>query len=301
MPFHVIKGDLVSMNVDVIVNAANVGLRMVEGVGRAIFHNAGDIEMNNACKKIGRCEVGKCVATPSFNIKNCKEIFHAVAPIYTNGKHGEVDLLISSYITSLNLAKERGYNSIAFPLLGGDFNWPINECYQLGKKAILDYLKANDECLDVFMVIYKNYPKTIDDSLQEALTRFMTMNFRIENKEPQVSDKAFREMFLKAYQESGLTIEELAYKANKSVALIKRVIDDETIVPGRNLMLSLGVALKMNSAELAEFLSTCGYVLNRANLFDLIIIYFVDNGNYDVYEINDALFMYDYGSLGDKQ
>ena len=70
MPFYVLKGDLVEMNVDAIVNAANVKLKMVEGVGRAIFHKAGDSELQSACNKIGSCNVGDCKVTPSFNISN---------------------------------------------------------------------------------------------------------------------------------------------------------------------------------------------------------------------------------------
>ena len=85
MPFYIIKGDLVKMNVDAIVNAANYTLKMVEGVGRAIFHAAGDIELTNACKAIGKCAPGNAVSTPSFNLTTTKLIIHAVAPIYQNG------------------------------------------------------------------------------------------------------------------------------------------------------------------------------------------------------------------------
>ena len=76
MPFFVEKGDLVSMNVDVIVNASNVNLSMVEGVGRAIYHKAGDSELAKACKTIGHCDVGDAVMTPSFGLTNTKAIIH---------------------------------------------------------------------------------------------------------------------------------------------------------------------------------------------------------------------------------
>ena len=92
MPFYVIKGDLVNMNVDAIVNAANVSLKMVEGVTRAIFHKAGDEILTDACKKLvlerGRSgfKPGDAIETPSFNLKNCKIIIHAIGPNYINGK-----------------------------------------------------------------------------------------------------------------------------------------------------------------------------------------------------------------------
>ena len=178
MPFYLVNGDLVSMNVDAIVNAANVSLKMVEGVGRAIFHNAGDLEMTNACKAIGRCEVGQVVETPSFKILNTKSIFHAVAPIYINGKHNEYNLLEDAYNNCLNLAISKNYTSIAFPLLGGEFNWPLSDCYQVAKRTILNFLKNHD--LDVYMVFYKNIPNTIDDQLHEKLFHYITSGFKIE-------------------------------------------------------------------------------------------------------------------------
>ena len=61
MPFYLKKGDLVSANVDAIVNASNVNLKMVEGVGRAIFHKAGDSDLARACKLIGKCALGNAV------------------------------------------------------------------------------------------------------------------------------------------------------------------------------------------------------------------------------------------------
>ena len=123
MPFYVIKGDLVNMNVDAIVNAANVSLKMVEGVTRAIFHKAGDEILTDACKKLvlerGRSgfKPGDAIETPSFNLKNCKIIIHAIGPNYINGKHNEEKNLIRAYKESFAILNNYNYHSIAFPLL----------------------------------------------------------------------------------------------------------------------------------------------------------------------------------------
>ncbi|MDY3778364.1 MAG: macro domain-containing protein, partial [Candidatus Onthovivens sp.] len=162
MPFYVLKGDLVEMNVDAIVNAANVKLKMVEGVGRAIFHKAGDSELQSACNKIGFCNVGDCKVTPSFNMTNAKIIIHAVGPIYINGKHGEKKALVSAYKRCFEELDKYNYHSIAFPLLSGEFNYPLNDAYNVAYDCILDYLKTHKDNY-VYLVMYKNFPATIDD------------------------------------------------------------------------------------------------------------------------------------------
>lgn len=299
MPFYLVNGDLVSMNVDAIVNAANVSLKMVEGVGRAIFHNAGDLEMTNACKAIGRCEVGQVVETPSFKILNTKSIFHAVAPIYINGKHNEYNLLEDAYNNCLNLAISKNYTSIAFPLLGGEFNWPLSDCYQVAKRTILNFLKNHD--LDVYMVFYKNIPNTIDDQLHEKLFHYITSGFKIEESNKKEENIRFIDEVNLLFKNSNLTTKELAYSANCNEKTFKRILEDDTYIPSKNLALSLGIAFKLNSVELSEFLNYAGYSLNRADVFDLLILFFIDNNIFDVYKINDALFKYNYRpSLGEK-
>lgn len=299
MPFYLVNGDLVSMDVDAIVNAANVSLKMVEGVGRAIFHNAGDLEMTNACKAIGRCEVGQVVETPSFKILNTKSIFHAVAPIYINGKHNEYNLLEDAYNNCLNLAISKNYTSIAFPLLGGEFNWPLSDCYQVAKRTILNFLKNHD--LDVYMVFYKNIPNTIDDQLHEKLFHYITSGFKIEESNKKEENIRFIDEVNLLFKNSNLTTKELAYLANCNEKTFKRILEDDTYIPSKNLALSLGIAFKLNSVELSEFLNYAGYSLNRADVFDLLILFFIDNNIFDVYKINDALFKYNYRpSLGEK-
>lgn len=301
MPFYLVNGDLVSMNVDAIVNAANVGLKMVEGVGRAIFHNAGDLEMTNACRAIGHCDVGEVAVTPSFNITNTKEIFHAVAPIYINGKHDEYELLEKAYFNCLELATKKGYKSIAFPLLGGEFNWPLSECYQVGKQSILDYLKKYNQNLNVFIVIYKNFPNTIDDNLHEKLTRYITSNFKVTSNVSNPRKEKFNEVVAKLIAKSKKTNKEVAFLANAKEKTLNRCLNDDTFIPSRNFVYALGVALRLNSIELQDFLEVANYKLNRADIFDLIILFFVDNNIFDVYKINDALFNYDYRpSLGER-
>ena len=86
------KISIVDLDTDVIVNAANSGLLAGGGVCAAIFEAAGYDKLTKACNKIGHCKIGSAVITPGFDLK-AKYIIHAVGPIYSDGRHGEAEML----------------------------------------------------------------------------------------------------------------------------------------------------------------------------------------------------------------
>ena len=226
MPFYIIKGDLVKMNVDAIVNAANYTLKMVEGVGRAIFHAAGDIELANACKAIGKCAPGNAVSTPSFNLTTTKLIIHAVAPIYQNGKHDEELLLRRTYQNAFKIVKENNFKSVAFPLLGGEFNWPLRDCFNIACEEIKNYIKNNDLDLTVYLVMYKNYPSTVGDVVQEALTKFITTHYKVNEKERVLAKYKIEFPYTWKRFYNGMSDEELMYRANISSVTLNLIKND---------------------------------------------------------------------------
>lgn len=300
MPLHVLKGDLVSTKVDAIVNAANVNLKMVEGVSRAIFHNAGDKEMTLACKSIGHCNVGDAVTTPSFNITNTKMIIHAVAPIYINGKHREPFLLRQVYKKCLQIALDNNFESIAFPLLGGEFNWPLTDCYEIAVKTICEFLKEKDLNLDVYIVMYKNFPTTITDELHDALTLFITSNFNLKDSSKVENESSFYEVFNEYFKKSEISVKELAYNSNLKESVIEKILSDETYKPSKISILSLIIGMKLSEVDAKKLLASNGYFINKANIFDLIVLFFIERKEYDIYKINNVLFSYDFNYISDN-
>ncbi len=127
------------------MNAANDGLWAGSGVCGAIFSAAGHRQLQEACNKIGHCDVGSAVITPGFNLK-AKYIIHAVGPRWRDGKHNEPELLYSAYHKSLELADENDCQSIGFPLLSaGIFGYPLKEAWHQAIAACTDYLRENPD------------------------------------------------------------------------------------------------------------------------------------------------------------
>lgn len=152
MPFRIIQGNIVDMESDAIVNAANSLLLPGTGVCGTIFRSAGFIKLFIACRKIGYCKVGKAVVTEGYKL-NVKKIIHTVGPHYSKNNKNIRELLYSCYQSSLRLAKEHRLSSISFPLISaGAYGYPPKEAFNIAVTAINDFLSTND--MEVYIVIY---------------------------------------------------------------------------------------------------------------------------------------------------
>ena len=204
MPFYFKRGDLVATECDAIVNASNVNLKMVEGVGRAIFHKAGDKELTYACKQIGHCDVGHAVLTPSFNLTNAKAIIHAVGPIYINGKHDEEKNLRKVYQSVFKIALDNNFKTLAFPLLSGEFNYPLRECYEIAEDEIKKFL-MNHRDFKIYMILFKNFPENISEDEQTRLSKFILNNFKTNANTGYKSINKSNETFINTIRKQSLT------------------------------------------------------------------------------------------------
>ena len=124
MRIDVTTGDIVTMDVDAVVNAANHLLAGGGGVDGAIHRAAGWAELQEACRTLGGCEPGQAKATPGFALP-ARWIIHAVGPVWHGGRSGEQEVLAGCYRSALVVADELGAASVAFPAIStGAYGFP---------------------------------------------------------------------------------------------------------------------------------------------------------------------------------
>ena len=149
------KIDITELEADAIVNAANSDLMMGGRVCGAIFRAAGPRQLQAACDSIGGCKTGDAVITPGFNLP-AKHVIHAVGPVWHGGNRGEPELLYSAYKRSLEVAKDNGLHSIAFPLISaGIYCYPTDKAWQTALQSCKDFIDADNgyEIEIIFAVI----------------------------------------------------------------------------------------------------------------------------------------------------
>lgn len=147
MPFEIVHNDIVHMQVDALVNTANPLPIVGSGVDRAIHDKAG-AELLKAREKIGSIAFGDAVMTPGYGL-DAPYVIHTVGPIWKGGHLGEEQLLASCYRKSLQLARDKGCESIAFPLLStGNYKFPKpSPCKLPSVKSAVFFWKTKCRCI----------------------------------------------------------------------------------------------------------------------------------------------------------
>jgi O-acetyl-ADP-ribose deacetylase (regulator of RNase III) len=147
----VIKGDITKLSVDAIVNAANTSLLGGGGVDGAIHRVAGS-ELLDECRKLNGCETGQSKITNGYKLP-AKYVIHTVGPIWHGGLHNEKQLLKSCYLTALNISKEKGIKTIAFPAIScGVYRFPIDIACKIAVDTVKEFVELND-CFDSVIFI----------------------------------------------------------------------------------------------------------------------------------------------------
>ena len=333
MPLEIVRNDITKMTVDAIVNAANESLLGGGGVDGCI-HRAAGKGLLAECRTLGGCKTGKAKITGGYNLP-AKYVIHTVGPIYEDGKHGEKELLESCYRESLTLAKVYNCETVAFPLISsGVYRYPKDQALKVAIDVISDFLLENE--MKVYIVIFdkasykiseklfSDIAEYIDDNYVDEHTDYRRESMRMNMPMPtSVSffeadmceckamapeedldaklkqiDESFSQMLLRKIDEKGMTDAECYKKANIDRKLFSKIRGDVHYKPSKPTAIAFAISLELSLDETEDLLKKAGFALSHSNKFDIIIEYFISKGNYNIFEINEALFAFDQSLLG---
>jgi len=163
---EIIQGDITTLTVDAIVNAANETLLGGGGVDGAIHHAAGP-GLKDECSTLNGCPTGEAKITSGYNLPS-KFVIHAVGPVWKGGDQSEDELLASCYLSSLRIAKNMKLKTIAFPNIStGAYGFPKERAASIAIKTVQSFLEQNDDIQKVIFVTFDDenfslYKKLVD-------------------------------------------------------------------------------------------------------------------------------------------
>ena len=336
MPFEIVRNDITNMRVDAIVNSANP--RPVVGLGTdSGIHEKAGPELLAARQKIGPIAMGQAVITPAFELR-AKYVIHTVGPVWDNGSYGEEGLLRSCYDESLKIALEHGCQSIAFPLIAtNNYGFPKDRAMQIAVSAFSEFLMEHDMMIylvlfdrDAYQLSEKLFcgvASYIDDhyvDVWETATYGQKQSIRCRRnldlcREAAIcesaamvpmdkacsleellgqADAGFTQTLLELIDKSGKKDSEIYKKANISKQHFSKIRKNPDYKPTKQTAIALALALELDLEETRDLIGRAGYALSNSSKFDLIIRYFIEQKNYNVLEINIALYEFDQSLLG---
>lgn len=325
MPFEIVRNDIVNMKVDAIVNTANPKPIIGAGTDKAVHDKAG-ARLLLARKEIGNIAVGEAAITPAFDL-DANYVIHTAGPIWRDGKSSEEALLASCFKNSLRLAKEKGCESIAFPLIStGSYGFPKPLALQIAVRDISSFLMENE--MQVYLVVFEKQSFELSEKLFKSVSSYIDANYvsdkmsleygtskvrrfdyeemllressyEITSKIPNLDDmlnnldKGFSETLLYLIDRTGKKDSEIYKKANVDRKLFSKIRNNADYRPSKATAIAFAIALELSMDETDDLLARAGIALSQSNKFDVIVRYFIENKKYDIFELNSVLFEFD--------
>ena len=338
MPLEIVRNDITKMKVDVIVNAANESLLGGGGVDGAIHRAAGigllaECRTLGGCKT-GKAKItggynlpAKYVihtVGPIYNdgkhgekalLESCYRESLVLAkehscetvafPLISSGVYGypkdQALKVAIDVISDFLLENEMTVYIVIFD----------KAAYKISEKLfsdIAEYIDDNyvDEHTDYRresirmnapMVPCAKRKKADIDFLEICDCKAMVAEDDLDAKLRQI-DESFSQMLLRKIDEKGMTDAECYKKANIDRKLFSKLRSDVHYKPSKPTALAFAISLELSLAETEDMLRKAGFALSHSNKFDIIIEYFISKGNYNIFEINEALFAFDQSLLG---
>ncbi len=320
MPFKIVRNDITKMDTEAIVNTANAHAAVGTGCDHAVYKAAGYEELLAYRKeRIGYVPEGEAFITPGFHLP-AKYIIHAVSPQYRDGNQQEENKLRSCYRNSLRLAGEHHIASIAFPLIStGGFGYPKEEGMRIAVDEIHAFLLKNE--MQVYLVVFDDKAVSLGKKIYPGLEAFIDQNYAeeksaeeygtwysgaTESKRPDycaeqsllesgleermnhISD-TFSQYLMYLIQKKGMDNAEVYKRAIVDRKIFSKIKNHPDYHPQKLTALCLCIGAKLTLGESKELLARAGYALSPCDKTDIIFLYFIENGIYDMIELDIQL------------
>lgn len=337
MPFEIVRNDIVNMQVDAVVNTANPNSVIGSGVDSGIHKKAGH-ELLVARQKIGCIDFGDAAITPGFDLDAryvihtvgpvWKDGSHREEQILSSCYRNSLTLAKEHECESI------AFPLIAT----GNYGFPKPLALQIAVREISTFLLENEmqvylvvfgrEAFALSEKLFKSVNSYIDENYirSKKLDEYGTESMygsrletrRIREQEcadmsvgaaiPMDSDDwgqlindldaGFSETLLQLIDRTGKKDSEIYKKANVDRKLFSKIRNNMDYRPSKTTALAFAFALELDVEETKDFISRAGFALSHSSKFDVIVEYFLVNGNYNVFELNEVLFAFDQPLIG---
>ena len=337
MPLEIVRNDITKMTVDAIVNAANESLLGGGGVDGAIHYAAGP-RLLAECKTLGGCKTGKAKITSGYNLpaKYVIHTVGPIYEDGRHGEKALLESCYreSLALAKEYNCETVAFPLIS----SGVYGYPKDQALNVATQVISDFLLENEMKVYIVIFdkaaykisekLFSDIAEYIDDNYVDRSTDYRRersrMNYpcqsaMISSAQPEFFDlceckamsaeddldaklkqidESFSQMLLRKIDEKGMTDAECYKKANIDRKLFSKIRSDVHYKPSKPTAIAFAISLELTLDETEDMLKKAGFALSHSNKFDIIIEYFISKGNYNIFEINEALFAFDQSLLG---
>jgi len=337
MPLEIVRNDITKMTVDAIVNAANESLLGGGGVDGAIHYASGP-KLLAECKTLGGCKTGKAKITGGYNLpaKYVIHTVGPIYEDGKHGEKALLESCYreSLALAKAHNCETVAFPLIS----SGVYGYPKDQALKVAIDVISDFLLENEMKVYIVIFdkaaykisekLFSDIAEYIDDNYVDEHTDYRRersrMNYpcqsvMIRSAQPEYLDlceckamsaeddldaklkqidESFSQMLLRKIDEKGMTDAECYKKANIDRKLFSKIRSDVHYKPSKPTAIAFAISLELSLEETEDMLKKAGFALSHSNKFDIIIEYFISRGNYNIFEINEALFAFDQSLLG---
>lgn len=295
MSYKLVHKNILSIKADAIVNAANTKPVCTPGAEMDLYQAAGAEQMLAARINIGEIPCGEARATFAFDL-NAKYVIHTAIPSQCIKESKQISVIKACYKNALEVAQELGCKKVAMPIfMLENYRFPKRKAIDLAMAAVKEFIPKKD--MIIYLVISELEEFVLPDELVTRIDELLGYNMEVDTGAPidkvvNSETESFAERFFRLVDEKGLTDSQVYNRANVN----RKIISKLRINPDKNVdkktALALAVGLELDIDETEEFIKLAGYALSPRIKFDRIVRYFIENGEYNINEINEALFKY---------